>query len=162
MGKLYLYSTYFHTIKSCKVLTIKVSFKYQEKFLKGYRLLMKVRMYKNELLKEDSVDIHYKDMNTQIKEVLEICEKEFFKIEGTSKQEKYLIDINNIYYFDTVDKKSFAYLKNDVYQISYRLAEIEENLGEYGFVRISKSMIVNIYMINHMKAELNMRIEYEN
>lgn len=64
----------------------------------------------------------------------------------------------DIYYFDTVDRKTFAYTKDKVCQIAKSLSSLEEELSPFGFVRINKANLVNIFMIKKIKPEANMRI----
>lgn len=67
--------------------------------------------------------------------------------------------LENIYYFESVDDKVFACCEVDVYETSYKLYEIEEQVSEFSFARISKSVIVNINMIQSIKPQLNGRFE---
>ena len=57
------------------------------------------------------------------------------------------IAASDIYYFETVDNKVFAYCKQSVYEVKERLYQLEEVIEELPFMRISKSMIVNIEKI---------------
>lgn len=68
------------------------------------------------------------------------------------------INIDRILYLDCVDKKVFAYTREDVYPLEETLSHYEALLSDYGFTRISKSNIVNIFQIKAMKSEINMRI----
>ena len=54
------------------------------------------------------------------------------------------IAASDIYYFEAVDNKVFAYCKQSVYEVKERLYQLEEVIEELPFMRISKSMIVNI------------------
>ena len=54
------------------------------------------------------------------------------------------IAASDIYYFETVDNKVFAYCKQRVYEVKERLYQLEGVIEELPFMRISKSMIVNI------------------
>ena len=51
-----------------------------------------------------------------------------------------------------MDKRTYVYTKGDCYESRDRLYELEEKLGMY-YVRISKSMIVNLRKILHVSAE---------
>ena len=57
-----------------------------------------------------------------------------------------------IYYIESVDKRTFVYTKGGCYESRDRLYELEEKLGTY-HVRISKSMIVNLRKIRNVCAE---------
>ena len=65
----------------------------------------------------------------------------------------------DIYYFETVDNKVFAYCKQSVYEVKERLYQLEEVIEELPFMRISKSMIVNIEKILHISPALGGRFE---
>jgi DNA-binding LytR/AlgR family response regulator len=63
-----------------------------------------------------------------------------------------------IIYLEIVDRKCFAYLDHSIWQIDYTISTFLEHFSNQGFVRISKSQIVNIYHIKELKAEFNMRV----
>ncbi len=60
--------------------------------------------------------------------------------------------LTQIYYIESVDKRTFVYTKGDCYESRDRLYELEAKLGAY-HVRISKSMIVNLRKIRNVSAE---------
>lgn len=51
------------------------------------------------------------------------------------------------------------YCENDIYQIALNLLELENNYSSVGFLRISKSMVVNLYKIKRLKSYTSGRIE---
>lgn len=69
------------------------------------------------------------------------------------------LSLEEIFYFESVDERTFVYTQTEVYACEYRLYEIEEKIGKYGFARISKSVIVNITKIKEIKPQLNGRFE---
>ena len=69
------------------------------------------------------------------------------------------IAASDIYYFEAVDNKVFAYCKQSVYEVKERLYQLEEVIEELPFMRISKSMIVNIGKILHISPALGGRFE---
>ena len=68
-----------------------------------------------------------------------------------------MIPLKDIFYFDAVDNRVFAYTKDKCYETKKRLFEIEELLGGSSFIRISKNAIVNIKAIEHLSPEFNGR-----
>ena len=70
-----------------------------------------------------------------------------------------LIDKQDVLYFETVDKSCFLYTKNDVFETSLKLYEIEEVLTEIGFFRSSKSQILNIAKVETLCPDFGGRIE---
>ncbi len=67
--------------------------------------------------------------------------------------------LTEIYYFESVDERTFVYAKSKVYECDEKLYEIEAKMGTHGFARISKSTIVNIRKIREIKPQLNGRFE---
>ena len=61
-----------------------------------------------------------------------------------------LMDVSEIYYFESVDNVVFAYCKDEVYETKSRLYELEEKLSMTSFMRSSKSMIINLNKIESL------------
>lgn len=68
------------------------------------------------------------------------------------------VNTSEILYFETVDNHTFLYTLEDVLEIRQKLYELEDYLSEKDFIRISKSLIVNINKIRSLKPELNRTI----
>jgi len=68
----------------------------------------------------------------------------------------HLIDRSDVLYFESVDKHSFIYTVDCVYQTPLRLYEVETTAG---FFRSSKSQIVNIAKIVSLCPDLGGRLE---
>ena len=64
-----------------------------------------------------------------------------------------------IYYFETVDQKVFAYGMNEVYEIRSRIYELEEMLAGDDFFRASKSVLLNLNVIKSLSPAFNGRFE---
>lgn len=65
----------------------------------------------------------------------------------------------DIFYFESVDNKVFAYAGKSVYEVHKKLYEIEEEYAHTDFLRISKSAIVNVAKIAYIRPLLNGRFE---
>lgn len=123
---------------------------------------MKLRLYQDKTLQEDRVDIHYRMMTPILKKVIGVLEGAHTVLHlygKTDKDEQVLIKISDIYYFDYVDRRTFAYLRDEIYQVQESLAKLEVHLADEGFVRINKSNVVNIHHIQAIKPEVNMRVK---
>ena len=59
----------------------------------------------------------------------------------------------NILYFEALQKKVFVTLKSGSYEVKQTLADIEEMLSDKGFMRISKSIVVNMDKIVSFKPD---------
>ena len=67
------------------------------------------------------------------------------------------LSISDIFYFEAVEKRTFACLQKEVYEVFLTLKEAEERFGSLGFVRISKSVVVNLYRVRSIKNDFEMR-----
>lgn len=65
----------------------------------------------------------------------------------------------DIYYFEAVDNRVFAYLEKDVYECRLRLYELEQRFVETDFFRATKSTIVNLSKVKSFSPAFNGRFE---
>lgn len=70
-----------------------------------------------------------------------------------------MVNASDIYYIESVDKQTFVYLEKEVYRTDFRLYQLIEQLKKYGFVRISKSCVLNIHYMDSIKPIFNSRME---
>lgn len=68
------------------------------------------------------------------------------------------LDLEKVFYMESVDGKCFVYTREEVYETGYKLYELEQQLGEYLFVRINKSGIVNLKKIQSIRTYVNRRL----
>ena len=80
------------------------------------------------------------------------------KLEVLDNDKHYLLSPFEVFYFESVDNRTFLYTENRVLEIKKRLYELEEMLSDKDFVRTSKSQLVNINKIKSLKPELNRSI----
>ena len=70
-----------------------------------------------------------------------------------------LLSYDDVYYFEAVENHVYAYCKSDVYEVKYKLYELEENCRSMDFIRCSKSLIVNLSKIKYLSPMFNGRLE---
>lgn len=109
-------------------------------------------------LHENYLEIHYGNLNKETQDIIAYLESKNNLI-GKSGTESRLIKPDEIYYIEIVDRKCYAYLKKEVWQLEEGLTELTDRYEMHGFVRISKSMVVNIYKVKQIKADFNMRMD---
>ena len=73
--------------------------------------------------------------------------------------EIHLIEPAEVFYFEYVDQKVFAYCRTQVYEIKSKLYEIEEMLPKKDFIRVSKASILNLNKISSLAPTLGGRFE---
>lgn len=97
------------------------------------------------------------ELTEQVRTAAALLENGEQTIIGIKDGEKIPCPISKIYYVESVDEKSFAYLKEDCFELPYKLYELEQILG-YRFFRCSKSMICNSRKIKSVKAVENAKM----
>lgn len=121
---------------------------------------MKINVYQEPDLKENHVDLYYNLMDEEtmaIKQYLSAFEGLLPGKDEETERERMLTP-GEILYIEVVDRKTYAYLKDSVWRISYGLQQFMDKFGPVGFVRNNKSMLVNIYHIQELNAQVNMRV----
>lgn len=108
-------------------------------------------------IRENYLEIHYSNMNKETQDLITYLEAKNVLM-GRNETESRLIKPDEIYYCEIVDRKCYAYLKEEVWKLEEGLAELAERYEMHGFVRISKSMVVNIYKVKKIDADFNMRM----
>jgi len=69
-----------------------------------------------------------------------------------------LLRLDDIYYAESVDLKTFVYAEKAVYRSRQKLYEIEETLNKSDFLRISKQVIVNVRKIKSVSPAGDSRL----
>lgn len=69
------------------------------------------------------------------------------------------IEPKEIYYFESVDNKVFAYGKKEVFEVKSKLYELEEILPEMDFLRATKSTIINLRKMVSLTPAFSGRFE---
>ena len=93
----------------------------------------------------------------EIQAAINLLESGTSSIAVTKDEQTYVLNIGNIYYIESVDKKTFIYTKDNCYETKYKLYELEKLLN-MNFLRCAKAMIVNIRKIKSVKSDINGRM----
>lgn len=81
------------------------------------------------------------------------------KLTGIKEGHTYLLDYREIFYFESVDDKVFAYTEKEVYEMNFKLYELEQKLPAKYFFRASKASIINFSHINVLKPLINGKLQ---
>ena len=79
------------------------------------------------------------------------------KLVGILDGERHLLDVKDVLYIDTADKKTFLYTEKQVFQSALRLYELEDTLKELDFFRAGRSVILNFRRVRSVRPELGRR-----
>ncbi|MCR5398008.1 MAG: LytTR family transcriptional regulator DNA-binding domain-containing protein [Lachnospiraceae bacterium] len=121
---------------------------------------MRVEIRQVESLDDENAVISAVQITESIRNASEILKKNGACIPAIMGNDTYMVRTDQIYYIESVDKRTYVYTKEKCYETKYRLYELEGILG-FSFLRCSKAMIVNIRKIRSVRAELNARMSVE-
>ena len=117
---------------------------------------MKLIKTKERGLTENYLELHY-DENDETKEVISRLDITLSNVEGTYDEKHVSVPVTEVLYFDTVDRKTFAYTDKMCIEMRITLRNVLDNYSDAGLIRISKSAVVNVYKIDHLQGDINMR-----
>ena len=63
-----------------------------------------------------------------------------------------LLSPDETLYCESVDEHTFLYTASAFYQTALTLAELEGRYGELGYLRVSKSAVINLHRIRSLKS----------
>ena len=112
---------------------------------------------KEENLDENYLELHYDEIDSETAAVLERLRPALKYIEGNVDGKRLTLPLTDMFYFETVDRKTFGYTRDICIEVKETLQSIIDEYENAGFVRISKSSIVNLYKIKRLQGDLNMR-----
>lgn len=118
---------------------------------------MKVNYYEDNSIEENRVDVFYREKDHEIRGIMDYLELHKIILGKNGELTKKILP-NDIFYLETIERRCYAYLENEVYQIDYNLKKFQERFMSNGFIQIGKSMIVNVYKIDKVKTDSNMRL----
>jgi DNA-binding LytR/AlgR family response regulator len=81
------------------------------------------------------------------------------KLTVIKEDETYFLDVAKVIYLESVDRKTFVYTEDAVYESRLKLYELEQQLDEYGFFRANKSCLIQLKYVRSLKADINRKIK---
>ena len=120
---------------------------------------MKIKTEQDLSCNEIEVIIKYPQKDKQVNRIIDFLQSFDMQIKCAGDNAEQMINILDIYYIESVDKKTFVYLENAVYRTDFRLYQLKDKLRAYGFVQISKSCILNINTLESIRPLFNSRME---
>ncbi len=117
---------------------------------------MKIRVELDSGIMEEEVVIRCNSLSEEVQQIqraladLAAGRQPFIFYKGDTE---YYLPLEDILFFETEEKVIFAHTKDAMYQVKYRLYELEEFLPGH-FMRISKSTILNTHRIYSIRRNL--------
>lgn len=116
---------------------------------------MKIYINEDPSLYETEITISCNKLSPDVEKVISKLRVMDLKLTGKKDNQIHIFDAAKVFYIDTVDKKTFFYTKNDVFETQLKLYELEEQLSALDFIRANKSCIINFNQINSIKTDID-------
>lgn len=120
---------------------------------------MKITIETPKFGEEDEIIVRCTTLDDKIMNMLYALKNEQDQLIGYLDDKIVKLVPKEIYYFEAVDNKTFAYTALGVYEVHKKLYEIEREYTHTDFLRISKSVIVNVAKIAYIRPIFNSRFE---
>lgn len=119
---------------------------------------MKIEIIVDEETADLKISVTCRQLTPEVEKILATLRIMNQQLTAKKGDEIHLLDIAQIIYIESVDRKCFIYTSAEVYESDFRLYELEQQLEEYGFFRVSKSFLIHLQRIQSLKADINRRI----
>ncbi|MGM7723629.1 LytTR family DNA-binding domain-containing protein [Metabacillus sp. Hm71] len=117
---------------------------------------MKLRLNIDSAFKETKVTIEGPELDEKVQELIDFIngkKKEF--LVGKKGEMQYILNPSEIHYFHTENEQVIAVTKTDSFRLKEKLYELEAMLPSSKFIRLSKSVIANLYELSRFEASFN-------
>lgn len=105
------------------------------------------------------ITIKCREIDDRLAHLIEQIKQYEITLTGRKNGSIYSLIVNDLYYVESVDGKSFLYDQYEVYESDIKLYEFEKLVEGTSFIRISKNLIVNTSYIESVRALFNGKFE---
>lgn len=118
---------------------------------------MKLEIRKIPESEPEIVEVRYHWITDEIQEIISFVKSRQGQLSAMRDGKRFEVPVVDLFYAESVDERLFLYTASDSYEIPMKLYELEDLLKNKSFLRVSKSMIVNLMKIISVRPALNGR-----
>lgn len=119
---------------------------------------MEIKIFKVGKEKPEEVEIRCHEMTEEVREIVAFVKTRQGQLTGMQEGKQYEVAVTDLAYVEAVDNKVFLYTQKQVYETRQKLYELEELLREKYFLRVSKSLLLNLMKVQSIKPAMNGRM----
>ena len=119
---------------------------------------MKIIIQTDATVQETVLNITCREITPELERLVEAFRLSDKKLSVKANGEVRLIDLKSILYVETVERCTFVYTEDGVFETPLRLYELESMLTEHNFLRVNKSTLLNLTKIESLKSDIDRRI----
>lgn len=118
---------------------------------------MRIKVVKITSKEPEELEIRCHEVTEQVREIITFVKSRQGQLTGIMEGKQYELPVTDIEYVEAVDNLVFIYGLTKVYETRQKLYELENVLKEKYFLRVSKSLLLNLMKIKAIKPALNGR-----
>ena len=107
---------------------------------------------------ELEITVNYSRMDDELNKLVSSIKMYDMKIPGRKEGRECVLEIADIVYIESFEKRTFLYTLTDTFENNFKLFELEEKLINRGFLRTSRNCLVNTNFIKSIQTETNSRL----
>lgn len=119
---------------------------------------VKVSIQENPDIQETEVVIHCNKVDVLVEKIISAVQTASGRLIGSVDGVIYQIDLSKILYIESVNRKTFLYTENEIYESTKRLYMLEDELRGSSFFRASKAIIINLRKVHSIQPEIGSRL----
>lgn len=118
---------------------------------------MDIKVLKIAKNQPEQLEIRCHEVTEEVREIVTFVKSRQGQLTGVIEGKQYEVPVLDVHYIEAVDNKVFLYSIRQVYETRQKLYELEEILKEKYFLRVSKSLLLNLMKVKSIKPALNGR-----
>lgn len=118
---------------------------------------MELKLLKIAKEQPEQIEIRCHQITEEVREIVAFVKTRQGQLTGLQEGKQYEVPMPDILYIEAVDNKVFLYTQKQVYETKQKLYELEELLRQKYFLRVSKSLLLNLMKVRSIKPALNGR-----
>ena len=119
---------------------------------------MKITINVGEDINETEINIRCSQLTPDIENIIATLRIMNQQLLVTKDDTNYLLDVSTVSYIEALERKTFVYTQDAIYESKLKLYEMEERLCKSGFFRISKSCLVHLKFIKSIKKDIDRKL----
>lgn len=119
---------------------------------------MKILIDVDETYSDIEIKVSCRHLTPEIEKMMVMLRMLDMQLTVKKENATYFLDLNRVLYVEAVERNTFVYTNEGVYESEMKLYELEQQLEDCGFFRASKSCLMNLKMIASLKADINRKI----
>lgn len=119
---------------------------------------MRIEIDIDEKYSDVVLEIKAPKLSADIEKMISLLRMINMQIAVKKDDEIVLLDAGDVLYIEAVDRNTFVYTRDDSYESDLKLYEMEQELLNQDFIRVSKQSILNLRKVKSLKADINRKI----